>query len=168
MNLETIEKLIQFMEQHGLTELQVHEGDLEFKARRGERPQAPFIFQPAHGLVTTAPPAENGTAAAANAPSAASAPTAAPVASNPRSGRKEMKEICSPIVGTFYRRPSPNAPPYKEVGDHVSKDDVVCIVEAMKVMNEIKAEVNGVIRKILVEDSSSIEYGQPLFLVELD
>jgi len=164
MNLETIEKLIQFMEQHGLTELQVHEGDLEFKARRGERPQAPFIFQPAHGLVTAAPlPAENGGAAPANGQAAAAAGGA-----GPRPGRKEMKEICSPMVGTFYRRPSPSAPPYKEVGDHVHKDDVVCIVEAMKVMNEIKAEVNGVIRKIFVEDSSSIEYGQPLFLVELD
>mgnify|MGYP000200464638 CR=1 FL=1 len=172
MNLETIEKLIQFMEQHGLTELQVREDALEFKARRGERPVAPFIFQPAHGIVNApnAPLQETSTGLpalnpAAVPPPAASGVAVAPVAPTPAKD-KAIKEICSPIVGTFYRRPSPNAPAYKEVGDRVSKDDVVCIVEAMKVMNEIKAEVDGVIRQILLEDGTPVEYGQPLFLVE--
>jgi acetyl-CoA carboxylase biotin carboxyl carrier protein len=179
MKLETIEKLIQFMEQHGLTELQVREDDLEFKARRGERPVAPFIFQPAHGIVNApggaTPVAENGGGAplppAGGAPSEAGpavvteSPSPAAPTAKPGSG---LREVCSPIVGTFYRRPSPNAPAYKEVGDRVSKDDVVCIVEAMKVMNEIKGEFDGVIRKILHEDGTPVEYGQPLFFVEPD
>jgi acetyl-CoA carboxylase biotin carboxyl carrier protein len=173
MNLETIEKLIQFMEQHGLTELQVREEELEFKARRGERPVAPFVFQPAHGIVNA--PGAPAVAENAGNPTVPSAPVvngqAVPVASVPAPEAKPgkaLREVCSPIVGTFYRRPSPNAPAYKEVGDRVSKDDVVCIVEAMKVMNEIKAEVGGVIRQILHEDGTPVEYGQPLFLVEPD
>jgi acetyl-CoA carboxylase biotin carboxyl carrier protein len=78
-----------------------------------------------------------------------------------------QKEITSPIVGTFYRAPAPDQPVFVEVGARVSADDVVCIVEAMKVMNEIKAGVNGVVRKILVENATSVEYGQPMFLVEV-
>jgi len=175
MKLETIEKLIQFMEQHGLTELQVREDDLEFKARRGERPVAPFVFQPAHGIVNAPSAAaagpENGAGAppptVSAAPNGLAVPTVPAPAQTAKSG-KALKEVCSPIVGTFYRRPSPNAPAYKEEGDRVSKEDVVCIVEAMKVMNEIKAEVNGVIRKIFHEDGTPVEYGLPLFTVEPD
>ena len=70
------------------------------------------------------------------------------------------------MVGTFYRAPAPDAPPFVEVGDEVKEDDVVCIIEAMKIMNEIKAEVRGRIKKILVENGEAVEYGQPLFLVE--
>ncbi|MCX7900200.1 MAG: acetyl-CoA carboxylase biotin carboxyl carrier protein, partial [Methylocystis sp.] len=75
-------------------------------------------------------------------------------------------EIKSPMVGTFYRAPSPEAEPYVTVGKEVEEDTVVCIIEAMKVMNEIKAETKGVIRKILVENATPVEFGQPLFLVE--
>jgi acetyl-CoA carboxylase biotin carboxyl carrier protein len=75
-------------------------------------------------------------------------------------------EIPSPIVGTFYCRPAPDADAFVSVGSEVSDDTVVCIVEAMKVMNEIKADVKGVIKKILVDDASPVQYGQPLFLVE--
>ena len=156
MSLDQIEKLIKFMEEHGLTELQVKEGELEFKARRGDRPNTPFVVQHAPGIVSGTPEFSNGAAATSNAP----APAAA--------ARDDLKEICSPIVGTFYRKPNPNAAPYLEVGDAVTKDSVVCIVEAMKVMNEIKAEVGGKIHKILVEDASPVEFGQALFLVEPD
>ena len=76
------------------------------------------------------------------------------------------KEITSPIVGTFYRAPAPDQLPFKEVGDPVNPDDVVCLIEAMKVMNEIKAGVSGKIKKILLENGNSVEYGQALFLVE--
>ena len=154
MNLDHIENLIKFMEEHGLTELQVKEGELEFKARRGDRPATPLVVQHAPGLVAGAFETPNG----APAPSSAPAPAAAV--------RDDLKEICSPIVGTFYRKPNPNAQPYLEEGDAVTKDSVVCIVEAMKVMNEIKAEVVGKIHKILVEDAAPVEFGQALFLVE--
>ncbi len=74
--------------------------------------------------------------------------------------------IKSPIVGTFYRAPAPDAPPYVEVGDHISVGEVVCIVEAMKLMNEIKSEISGTVEKILVENAAPVEYGQVLFLIK--
>ena len=77
-----------------------------------------------------------------------------------------LVDLNSPIVGTFYRKPSPDTDNFVEVGSEVSGDTVVCIIEAMKVMNEIKADVKGVIKKILVDDTSPVQYGQPLFLVE--
>jgi len=74
----------------------------------------------------------------------------------------------SPMIGTFYRRPAPDKPPYVEVGTHVKKGDVLCIIEAMKLFNEIESDVNGTIEKILVEDGQPVEYDQPLFLIRLD
>lgn len=157
--LDTIEKLIQFMEKHDLAELAVRQGDLEFKARRGERREPSFVLQPAQAMM----------APVQAAPAAAPATQQAPAAQAAKSSSgKAQKEICSPIVGTFYRKPNPTSPPYKEIGDHVEKDDVVCIVEAMKVMNEIKADCKGKLVKLLVEDAKPVEFGQPLFLVELD
>jgi len=79
----------------------------------------------------------------------------------------DLVEIKSPMVGTFYRRPKPDKPPYVEVGDHVKPGQVVCIIEAMKLFNEIESEVDGVIEKILVEDKTPVEYGQPLFLLRI-
>ena len=81
---------------------------------------------------------------------------------------KKLYELRSPMVGTFYRRPDPESPPYVEVGDKVKKGDVVCIIEAMKLFNEIKSDVSGTIRKILVEDQDPVEFEQVLFLIELD
>lgn len=165
-DLDKIEKLISFMEEHDLTELQVRQGELEFRARRGERQQTPFMFQPAQGLVAESPPVAPAPSASGVAPAVQAEP--APAQEPAAADGKDLKEICSPIVGTFYRRPNPTSPPYKEVGDKVAKGDVVSIVEAMKVMNEIKADVSGTIKKILVEDATPVEFGQPLFLVELD
>ena len=156
--LDNIEKLIVFMEKHGLAELQVKHGELEFKARRGERREPPLIFQAAPGIIHAVPEQ--------SAPGPAATSGLNPAL--PKGPSKAQKEICSPLVGTFYRRPNPNSPLYKDVGDRVEKNDVVCIVEAMKVMNEIKAEVGGIIKRVLVDDSSPVEFGQPLFLVELD
>jgi acetyl-CoA carboxylase biotin carboxyl carrier protein len=128
--------------------LEVKQGDLEFAARKQG------IAGPQ--MVVHAPPSMFPAAASTPAlPAAVAAPD------------KNFKEITAPIVGTFYRSPAPDQAPYKEVGDRVNADDVVCIVEAMKVMNEIKSGVNGTIRKILVENSSPVEYGQPLFQVEV-
>ncbi len=81
---------------------------------------------------------------------------------------KNLYTIKAPMVGTFYRRPAPDKPPYVEVGSHIKKGDIVCIIEAMKIFNEIEAEVEGEIVKVLVEDATPVEYDQPLFLVKLD
>ena len=111
-----------------------------------------------------------GTAAAPAAPAestpapAASAPAAAPAADS--APKAPAKTIDSPLVGTFYRAPSPDSPPFVKVGDRVSPDTVVCIVEAMKVMNEVKAETSGVIKDILCTDGTAVEYGLPLFVIE--
>jgi len=148
MNREEIEKLILLMKQHDLSELQVKEGDFHFSARRGEAGPEAGLPAPPAGAGRAQPPAA-GRAAEAELP------------------KEKGREITAPLVGTFYRAPSPDQPPYKEVGDRVSPDDVVGIVEAMKVMNEIKAGVSGTIRKILAENATSVEFGQPLFLVEL-
>jgi acetyl-CoA carboxylase biotin carboxyl carrier protein len=104
-------------------------------------------------------------APAAPPASAAHAPAATPAAA-PAAVAGNLLEIRSPMVGTFYRAPSPEAPPYVEVGSRVSKGQTLCILEAMKLMNELEAEHAGVIREILVENSEPVEYGQPLFRIE--
>ena len=110
-------------------------------------------------MVYSAPQA---VAPAAPIPAAAPAEAAAPAAEKP----SNLIEIPSPIVGTFYRKPAPDQPAHVNEGDSVGPDSVVCIVEAMKVMNEIHAEVSGTISKVLVEDGDPVQFGQPLFLVE--
>jgi len=154
MNVEHIEQLIKLMEQHGLAELQVKSGDLEFKARRAEA-VAPVVIHQAPAPVHHAPTPAQTAPSAQKAPAGGEAPG------------KAAKEILAPIVGTFYRKPNPTAPPYKEVGERVEKDEVVCIIEAMKVMNEIKAEHAGVLKKFLVDDASPVEFGQALYLLEV-
>jgi acetyl-CoA carboxylase biotin carboxyl carrier protein len=158
MNVDDVEKLILLMQRYELNELALKEEKWEFSARRGDKPSTQPQVQYFH---TQAAPAAAGSSA--NLPS----PAASGILPVPPSVGANQKEITSPIVGTFYRAPAPDQPVFIEVGARVSADDVVCIVEAMKVMNEIKAGVNGVIRKILVENATSVEYGQPMFLVEV-
>lgn len=157
MDSKDVEKLILLMKSHDLGELQVKEGEFEFSAKRAGFAQPMMMAAP---MMQAAPVAQ-----LAAGTSGASAPAVAPAAAAPTDSK--LKEIPSPLVGTFYRAPSPDQPPFKEVGDRVSADDVICIVEAMKVMNEIKAGVNGVIRKALVENATPVEYGTALFQVEI-
>ncbi len=100
----------------------------------------------------------------------APAPAAAPVASESGEDESEfppgMDVVKSPIVGTFYRSPSPESPPYVEVGSHVNKGDTLCIIEAMKIMNEIEADTEGKVARILVDNGQPVEFGQPLFLID--
>ena len=123
---------------------------------------APAPLPPAGGPSLVAPQAAVAAAQTAPLP-AASAPAPAVV---PEESEEELAFVTSPIVGTFYRAPNPEAEPYVKVGDRVSKGQVLCIVEAMKLMNEIESEVSGKILKILVENAQPVEYGQPLFLVQ--
>ncbi len=101
---------------------------------------------------------------------AVGAPSPHPVAAEPKEEESEfppgMEVVKSPIVGTFYRAPSPESPPYVEVGSHVKKGDTLCIIEAMKIMNEIEADTEGKVVKILVENGQPVEFGQPLFLID--
>ena len=129
---------------------------LKIRIKRG-----PEGFQQTVTLPPSAPPSPVGCSVPGQAPAAAAvAPAAAPVAT-------DTKHIVSPMVGTFYRAPAPDAPPYVEVGQEVDPETVVCIIEAMKVMNEIKAEVKGVITEILAENAKPVEFGQKLFAVRV-
>jgi acetyl-CoA carboxylase biotin carboxyl carrier protein len=114
---------------------------------------------------TIVAPAPVAATVVAAAPVAAAAPASAPAPVAPAAPAVEGKFISSPMVGTFYRSPSPDAPPYVEVGAVVDEETVVCIIEAMKVMNEIKAECKGVIAEVLAENAKPVEFGQKLFSV---
>ena len=144
MDMDRIKKVIDLMREHDLCEFAIEDRDFKLSLKRG-------------GLVAVAPPP---VAVPAAAPDPAAAAPAAPAA------EANLTPIPSPLVGTFYRANSPDADPFVAVGSRVTKDTVVCIIEAMKVMNEIKAETSGVIRKILVENATAVQYGQPIFLVE--
>jgi acetyl-CoA carboxylase biotin carboxyl carrier protein len=153
MDLEQIKAIIVMMKENDLSEFSMEQDGLKIRIKRG-----PEGFQPS---VTAAPAVAAPAAAApvAAAEVAAPAPAAVPAA--------EIKYITSPMVGTFYRAPSPDAPPYVEVGQSVEEDTIVCLIEAMKVMNEIKAELKGVITDVLVENAKPVEFGQKLFAVRV-
>lgn len=149
MEIKDIKRIVELMKSNDLTEFAMKDDDFELALKRGSNePQ----------VVYAAP-----SAAPVAAPVAA-APVAAPAV--PVDDNDGLIEIPSPIVGTFYRKPAPDADNFAEVGTEVTEETVVCIVEAMKVMNEIKADVKGIIRKVLVDEASPVQYGQPLFLVE--
>jgi len=159
MDIEQIKTVIELMKSNELCEFEMEEEGfrIAIKRRNASEPQV-IISAPQAPMVMAAP----APAAPVAAPSAA--PAAAPVA---ESGKK-LVEIKSPIVGTFYRAASPDAEPFASVGTHVDTESTVCIVEAMKVMNEIKAEIKGTIRKVLVENATPVQFGQAIFLVEQD
>jgi len=155
MDLRKLKKLIDLVQESGIAELEITEGEEKVKIVKGGALAAPG----AATLGATAPPESvpGGRESAAPTPAAATAqePEAAP----------EGQLVKAPMVGTFYRSPSPDAKPFVEVGQAVKKGDTVCIIEAMKLMNEIETEVSGVVKAILVENGQPVEYGQPLFVI---
>ncbi|MEA4863743.1 MAG: acetyl-CoA carboxylase biotin carboxyl carrier protein [Victivallaceae bacterium] len=155
MNVEEIKAIVKLMSDNDLTEFKIAADECRLCIRRGGRTVE--AFQNGAPIPLVAAPAVPMTAPAA-APAPAAEPAAAPA--------KPAKTIDSPLVGTFYRAPGPDAPPFSKVGDKVTPETVVCIIEAMKVMNEVKAETSGVIKDILVADGIAVEYGQPLFVIE--
>ena len=150
MDVKKIESLAKLMQETGLTGLELVEGDMELRL---ERQQEVVAVAPAAPVMPVAAPAP---AAGAEA-QAASQEQAAP--------RKEGALVLSPTVGVFYASPSPDARPFVEVGDQVKKGDTLCIIEAMKLMNEIESEYDGVVEAILVSNENVVEYGQPLFRI---
>ncbi len=147
MDITEIKKIVELMKEHDLSKFELEEEAFRLALVRGSGEEVRMVAAPAP---------------AAPAPVAASAAAAAAPAADADDG---SVEITSPIVGTFYRSSSPDSDAFVKVGDTVDKDTVVCIVEAMKVMNEIKAETKGVISKILVENASPVMFGQALFKV---
>lgn len=158
MDIDRVKSVIELMREHDLNEFAIEEPDFKLTLKRGGA--APAVVMAAPPLM--APAAAPAAPAPAPAPAAAPAAPAAPAASADDS----LTPIPSPLVGTFYRAGSPDADPFVSVGSRVNKDTVVCIIEAMKVMNEIKAETSGTIKKILVENATAVQFGQPMFLIE--
>lgn len=150
-DVRRIRRLVELMKEHELSEIDLREGETRIQLRRGSEP---VITMPAARAAAPAP-------VAAAAGGEAAAPAAAP-----KADEAHVAIIKSPMVGTFYAAPDPDSPPYVKVGDHVGPETTVCIVEAMKVFNQIPAEVSGKIMTVLVENGQSVEFGQPLYKVD--
>ena len=155
MDLAEIRKLIQLVKRTGIGELEVSEGGrtVRIAANVQAPPPAAHVQVPASAPVNSSAPAP-------------SASPAAPVAPIPAAPEQRYVKIVSPMVGTFYRAPAPDADAYVEVGDGVGVGQTVCIIEAMKLMNEIESEVRGRVAQVAVENGQPVEYGQTLFLID--
>jgi acetyl-CoA carboxylase biotin carboxyl carrier protein len=153
MDLRKLKKLIDLVQESGIAELEITEGEEKVKIVKG-------------GVVMTAPAVVVAPAAApAAVPSPAAAIAAAAAASEAAAPAVEGHVVKAPMVGTFYRSPSPDAKAFVEVGHAVKEGDVICIIEAMKLMNEIDSDAAGTVKAILVENGQPVEYGQPLFIL---
>jgi acetyl-CoA carboxylase biotin carboxyl carrier protein len=152
VDLKDIKAIIDLMKKNSITEFELEKQDFKIKLKRG--PNGSPLPVPEEGLVSYLPQHS-----LAHPPGALP-----PVTLPPPTGTNDI-EIKSPMVGTFYRAPSPESGNYVEIGSEVNSDTVVCIIEAMKVMNEIKAEVKGVITQVLTDNSKPVEFGQPLFKI---
>lgn len=156
MDLRKLKTLIDLVSESGVAELEITEGDDRVKIVN--RVDAAPVAAAAPAVIAT-PVVASAAPAAAPAPAVAAEPAAAPVAA------EDTRTINSPMVGTFYRAPSPGAKPFADVGQKVKAGDTVCIIEAMKLLNEIETEYDGVIKEILVENGQPVEFGQPLFVI---
>lgn len=159
MDIKEIQNLIKFVAKSGASEVKLEIEDVKLTIKTGSSKTETTIVQAAP--IAAAPQA----IAPAPAAPAPAAPAAAPAPAKEEDDSKYVT-IKSPIIGTFYRKPSPDKPMFVEVGSTINSGDTVCIIEAMKLFNEIESEVSGKIVKILVEDSSPVEFDQPLFLVD--
>ncbi len=156
MDIRKVKKLIELLEESGIAEIEITEGEESVRISR-------------HGTAAAPPPAY---AAYAPPPPAAAAPAApepappAPTAQGSAETEEDGYIVTAPMVGTYYAASSPGSPPFVQVGDRVQQGDVLCIVEAMKMMNQIEAEVSGVVKSIRVQNGDPVEYGQVLFVID--
>ncbi|MGS2725762.1 acetyl-CoA carboxylase biotin carboxyl carrier protein [Psychroserpens sp. BH13MA-6] len=161
MDIKEIQNLIKFVAKSGASEVKLEMDDVKITIRTGaddKGDSTTYVQQ----IPMNAPVAQAMPAAAPAAPAAPVATEAAPAATED----SKYITIKSPIIGTFYRKPSPDKPVFVEVGSSIGEGDVLCVIEAMKLFNEIESEVSGKIVKILVDDASPVEFDQPLFLVD--
>jgi len=155
MNQKELRELIEFLKEQDIAEFELERGDVKVRIKRGMP-------------IAMAPPTFNVAPAAAPhvaMPSGAEAPPSFPAAAKAPAAEEGLHQVKSPIVGTFYESPSPGSPPFVKPGDNVEPGQVLCIIEAMKLMNEIEADVAGEVVKRLVNNGQPVEYGQPLFSI---
>jgi len=170
--LDDLDRLMKMVSTNEIEEIEIESKELKVRIRgksagASAAPAAPQVF----AFPSASLPMPAASVAPVAAPAAASVTPAAPparaeAAADPAAPSATAIEVKSPMVGTFYRAPAPDAPPYVEPGDRVTEESVLCIVEAMKLMNEIKAETSGIVTEILVENGQPVEFGQPLFRIE--
>ena len=158
MDIKEIKSVIDLMTKNGLSEFELEKPEFKIRVKKGPNGELAPVIVTSHA---PAPVAALAPVAAAAPAAVAAAPAAAPVKD------ASAGQIVSPMVGTFYTAPSPDSEPYVKVGQEVGPETVVCIIEAMKVMNEIKAEVQGVITEIVAQNGKPVEFGKPLYAVRL-
>ena len=161
MDLKDLKVIVDLMKKNAVSEFEMEEGDFKIKLKRESgkpRKGETVVVQEAAPMILPAAAAAPAAVPVTAAPAAPAPAAPAPAAEGP--------EVKSPMIGTFYRKPSPDADSFVEVGSVVEPETVVCIIEAMKVMNEIKAEVKGTVAEVLLEDGKPVEYGQALFRIE--
>ena len=151
MDIRKIKKLIELLDESGVAEIEIKEGEESVRISRNAAVVAP-------------PPMQMMAPAQYAQP--APAPAAAEIAAAPVEEEISGHKITSPMVGTFYRSPSPGAPSFTEVGKHVNEGDTLCIIEAMKILNQIEADTSGTVKAVLVENGQPVEFGQPMFIIE--
>ena len=157
MDIRKVKKLIELLDESGIAEIEITEGEEAVRISR----------YPSGAMVTQVPAAYAAAGAAPQAPAAATAPAPAQATeSAPAAPEEDGYLVAAPMVGTFYASSSPGAAPYVQVGDRVSEGDTLCIIEAMKMMNQIEADVSGVVKSIRVQNGEPVEYGQTLFVID--
>ena len=154
MDIRKVKKLIELLDESGISEIEITEGEESVRITRNP----PSVAAAAPAYVTPAFAAPVPEAPPAAPPATAAAPAAA--------DESDGYEVTAPMVGTFYAASSPGSPPFVQVGDHVNEGDTLCIVEAMKMMNQIEAEVSGTVKSIRVQSGDPVEYGQILFVID--
>lgn len=155
MDIRKVKKLIELLEESDINEIEIKEGEESVRISRASSAQPQYAM-----------PYPPQAFASAQTPAAAATPAAAPVAATAPAETKQTGHlVCSPMVGTFYRSASPSSPAFIEVGQHVKAGEVICIVEAMKMMNQIESDKSGVIEAILIEDGQPVEFDQPLVTI---
>ena len=159
MDIKDIQNLIRFVAKSGAREVKLEMEDVKITIRTGQENETTIVQQIP---MATSPQV----ASPAVAPTPATPPENTPAATPPAQEDSKYITIKSPMIGTFYRKPSPDKPVFVEVGTQIGEGDVLCVIEAMKLFNEIESEVSGKIVKVLVDDASPVEYDQPLFLVD--
>jgi len=157
MDIRKVKKLIELLDESGIAEIEITEGEESVRISRYAQnaPVAPAIVAP---IAAAAP-------APIPAATAASAPAAAPVAA-PAEVEDDGFEVSAPMVGTYYSASSPGAAPYVQVGDRISEGDTLCIIEAMKMMNQIESDVSGIVKSIRIQNGDPVEFGQTLFVID--
>lgn len=159
MDFKDIKKIVELMDQHGLSQFKLEQDETKLELKKGGEVDMQAVQQ-----ILASAPAPQAVAPVAVAPAAGAEAAPAPAGSDAAPAGTE--EIVSPMVGTFYTAPSPDSDVFVKIGDKVSADSTVCIIEAMKVMNEINAEISGEIVEILVENGTAVQFGEPLFRVK--